>query len=130
MEFTYEKLDVWNKAIDFGMKVIALTVDKTEDRNAAVLNAAYKSALHTSTAIAKGKGYASKNDFAQHLYLSRGSIYETMTLMEILKREQVISESQYAEFETMGNQVAAMVSGLIKAVFKPAENKEDQKSRK
>lgn len=125
MEFIYEKLDVWKKAVDFAMKATALSADKSEDRKAAsIAAAAGKSAMTASTAIAKGKGYASKNDFAQHLYLSRGSVYETMTLLEILKRQQSISNDQYTEFETMGNQVAAMASGLIKYIFKPAEKKD------
>jgi len=134
MEFIYEKLDVWKKAVDFAMKVTALSADKSEDRNAAlVIAAAGKSAMTASTAIAKGKAYASKNDFVQHLYLSRGSVYETMTLLEILKRKQTISDDQYTEFETMGNQVTAMVSGLIKYIFKPPEkpnSKRDNKTEK
>ena len=130
MEFIYEKLDVWKKAVDFAMKVTALSADKSEDRNAAlVIAAAGKSAMTASTAIAKGKAYASKNDFVQHLYLSRGSVYETMTLLEILKRKQSISEDQYTEFETMANQVTAMVSGLIKYIFKPSEKTEGGKVR-
>lgn len=130
MEFIYEKLDVWKKAVDFAMKVTALSVDQSEDRNTApIFAAAGKSAMNASTAIAKGKGYASKSDFAQHLYLSRGSVYETMTLLEILKRKQLISDDQYTEFETMANQVAAMVSGLIKAIYKPADKKDGEKVR-
>ncbi|MCG6912030.1 MAG: four helix bundle protein [Deltaproteobacteria bacterium] len=128
MEFAYEKLDVWKRAVDFGMKVIAMAVEKTEDRKAAaVIQAAWKSALHSSTAIAKGKGYTSKNDFAQHLYLSRGSVYETMTLLKILKRKQVISGEQYTEFEKMGNQVVAMVSGLVRSLFAIDEKKRGPK---
>ena len=131
MEFVYEKLDVWKRAVDFGMKVIAMAVEKTEDKKAAaVLQAAWKSALHVSTAIAKGKGYASKNDFAQHLYLSRGSVYETMTLLKILRKKQVLSEEHYTDLENMANQVTAMVSGLIKALFKPEEGKGGRKESK
>lgn len=130
MEFAYEKLDVWKRAVDFGMKVIALAIDKAEDKKAvAAIQAAWKSALHVSTAIAKGKGYASKNDFAQHLYLSRGSVYETMTLLEILRKKQVISEDQYIEFENLANQVTAMVSGLVRSLFNKSDKKETQKGR-
>lgn len=129
MEFIYEKLDVWKKAVDFAMKVTALSANKSEDQNAApIVTAAGNSAMNASTAIAKGKGYASKHDFAQHLYLSRGSVYETMTLLEILKRKQTVSEDQYTEFETMANQVAAMLSGLIKSIFKPRDKLEDKKT--
>ena len=88
-----------------------------------------KSAMNVSMAIAKGKGYPSKHDFAKHLYLARGSVYESMTLLEILKRNQAISENQYTEFGESGDKVAAMLGGLIKAMYKPKEDQDGKKVR-
>ena len=123
MEFIYEKLDVWKKAVDFAMKVTALSADKSEDRNAApIVAAAGKSAMTASTAIAKGKAYASKNDFAQHLYLSRGSVYETMTLLEILRRNQIIPDDQYQTFELKGQEITAMLVRLIRSMKESMNN--------
>ena len=124
MEFIYEKLEVWKAAVDFGLKIMKLAADKSEDPNLkTVLKEVQKSALNVSAAIAKGKGYPSKHDFAKHLYRSRGSVYETMTLLEILKRKQAISEDQYAQFGEAGNKVGAMLGGLIKSMYKPSEGK-------
>jgi four helix bundle protein len=129
MEFIYEKLDVWNTAVEFGLKAMKFAADKSEDVSLrSILEELEKSAMNVSMAIAKGKGYPSKHDFAKHLYLARGSVYETMTLLEILKRKQVISDNQYAQFEETGNKVAAMLGGLLKAMYKPSEGKRDQKS--
>ena len=50
-----------------------------------------------------------------------------MTLLEILKQKQSISDNQYAEFEETGNKVAAMLGGLIKSIYKPKEDGESKK---
>ena len=123
MEFIYEKLDVWKNAVNFGIKAMKLAAEKSEQQNLkTILKGVEESAMNVSTAIAKGKGYPSKHDFAKHLYLSRGSVYKTMTLLEILKRQQVISDDRYAEFEELGNKVAAMLGGLIKSIYKKSED--------
>jgi len=125
MEFIYEKLEVWKTAVDFGIRAMKLAVDKAEDNNLrSILQELEKSAMNVSMAIAKGKGYPSKHDFAKHLYLARGSVYETMTLIKILKRKQSISDDTYTEFEEMGNKTAAMLGGLIKSIYKPTEKKD------
>ena len=130
MEFVYEKLEVWKKAVDFGVKVSAMVADKSNDRKlTSVLQAIDNSVVNVSTAIARGKGYAAKHDFTQHLYLSRGSMYETMTLLEILKRKRVISDDQYAEYESMGQKVTAMLNGLIISIYRP-KIEDDEKGRR
>ncbi|MEN8244755.1 MAG: four helix bundle protein [Thermodesulfobacteriota bacterium] len=127
MEFVYEKLEVWKTAVDFGTRAMKLANEKSEDQHLSVImQGIQKGALNISTAIAKGKGYPSKHDFAKHLYLSRGSVYETMTLIEILKRKAVISNDTYTEFEEMGNKTAAMLSALINSLYKKNENKESK----
>ena len=125
MKFIYEKLDVWKAAVEFGIKMMKLAADKSDDRNLkTILRNIEESAMNVSMAIARGKGYPSKHDFAKHLYSARGSVYETMTLLEIMKRKKAISDDQYTEFEEAGNKVAAMLGGLLKAMYKPAEKKE------
>ena len=125
MEFIYEKLEVWKAAVAFGIKALNLGGEKSGDHHlSTIMQGIQSSAINVSAAIAKGKGYPSKHDFAKHLYLSRGSVYETMTLLEMLTRKQVISADQYAEFEEAGNKVAAMLGGLLKAMYKKKEDRE------
>ena len=127
MEFIYEKLEVWKAAVDFGIKAIKLAKEKYDEKQLfTIMKGIQEGALNVSTAIAKGKGYPSKHDFAKHLYLARGSVYETMTLLEILKRNQAISDDRFTEFVEMGNKTAAMLGGLIKSIYKPAEKKESK----
>jgi len=127
MEFIYEKLEVWKAAVEFGIKAMKFAAEKSKDKELqSILQALEKSSMNVSMAIAKGKGYPSKHDFAKHLYLARGSVYETMTLLEILKQKQAISDNQCTEFGESGDKVAAMLGGLLKAMYKPKEDKESK----
>jgi len=50
------------------------------------------------------------------LYISRGSLYETMTLLETFRRKAWISDDNYAQLEIYGKEVASMIKGLINSI--------------
>ena len=66
--------------------------------------------------IAEGKGRASKKEFVHFLYVSRGSLYETLTLLEIFRMRNWISEDNYSELETQSTEIAKMINGLIRSI--------------
>ena len=71
--------------------------------------------------IAEGKGRFSKKEFVQYCYISRGSLYETMTLLEIFKRKKWISNSDYSHLETEGKEIASMIKGLINSLHRASK---------
>ena len=93
MSYIYEKLDVWQKAMQFAGDVIeSMSMINSKDHHQVVLQKTEGSAADIAGAIAMGKSYSSKHDFARHLYQSRGALYKTMTLLELLKRKRLIAE--------------------------------------
>ena len=66
--------------------------------------------------LAEGKGRYSKKEFIQYCYIARDSLYETMTLLVVFKKIEWIRESDYAELETKGMEIASMIMGLIKSL--------------
>ena len=66
--------------------------------------------------IAEGKGRFSKKEFKQYLYISRGSLYETMTLLEIFRQKKWITKSKYDSLEQEAIEIAAMIKGLINSI--------------
>ena len=88
MKFAYEDLDVWNKAVDFAVKVIDI-VDSinTSRKHFRLLEQIEASSASISANLAEGKGRFSKKEFVQYCYIARGSLYETMTFLEIFKRK-------------------------------------------
>lgn len=119
MKFGYEDLEVWNKAVDFAVFVID-TVENidTDRRHYRLLEQMEAASTSVSMNIAEGKGRFSKKEFVQFLYIARGSLYETMTLLEIFKRKQWISNEIYSQIEAKGLEIASMIKGLINSISK------------
>ena len=119
MKFGYENLDVWNRAVDFAVKVIELveTID-TGRKHYRLLEQIEASSTSVSMNLAEGKGRNSKKGFIQFCYIARGSLYETMTLLEIFRRKIWITDSAYSELEKEGIEIASMIKGLINSLYK------------
>lgn len=66
--------------------------------------------------IAEGKGRFSKKEFVHFLYIARGSIFETITLLIIIQRMRWISDEKIAEIKSMGEEITKMLNSLIKSI--------------
>ena len=121
MKFAYEDLDVWSKAVDFAVRVIEL-VDSldTSRKHFRLLEQIEASSTSISTNIAEGKGRFSKKEFVHYCYIARGSLYETMTFLEIFKRVSWISESNIIPLRKEAISIASMIKGLINSIQKSA----------
>jgi four helix bundle protein len=117
MKFGYEDLDVWNKAVEFAVEVIELVESMSTGRkHYRLLEQVEASSASISMNIAEGKGRYSKKEFMQYLYIARGSLYETMTLLEIFRRKKWVSGEQYSRTETRGKEIVSMLKGLINSI--------------
>jgi four helix bundle protein len=117
MKFGYENLNVWNKAVEFAVEVIELVeMISTDRRHFRLLEQVEASSSSISMNIAEGKGRFSKKEFVQYLYISRGSLYETMTLLEIFRRKKWISNENYSRIEKQAKEIASMLKGLINSI--------------
>ena len=117
MTFAHENLEVWNKAVDFAVEVIDIVENiSTGRKHYRLLEQIEASSTSVSMNIAEGKGRFSKKEFIQYLYISRGSLYETMTLLEIFRRKKWISDDQYSQLESRGKEIVSMIKGLINSL--------------
>ncbi|MDD5154274.1 MAG: four helix bundle protein [Desulfovibrionales bacterium] len=117
MKFAHENLEVWNKAVDLAVEVID-TVENisTDRRHYRLLEQIKASSTSIAMNIAEGKGRFSNKEFIQYCYIARGSLYETMTLLEIFRRKRWISDDQYAQLESSGKEIVSMIKGLINSI--------------
>jgi four helix bundle protein len=122
MKFGYEDLAVWNRAVDFAVKVIELVeIIDTGRKHYRLFEQIEASSTSISMNLAEGKGRNSKKEFIQFCYISRGSLYETMTLLEILKRKSWIAESDFSSLKSEALEIASMTKGLINSIYKSME---------
>ncbi len=117
VKFSFEDLEVWQKAIDFADKVIDISEAIQTDRKHFRLIEQLESAS-TSIAmnIAEGKGRYSKKEFVQFLYIARGSLYETITLLMIFHKRKWISDRKLEEIKNIGDHIGKMLSSLINSI--------------
>jgi four helix bundle protein len=123
-KFSFEDLEVWRKAVEFAKGVIELAESVETDRKHFRLIEQLE-ACSTSVAlnIAEGKGRYSKKEFVQFLYIARGSLYETITLLIIFNQSNWISESQLDEAKASGEEIGKMLSSMITSI-KNAKDRE------
>ena len=123
IKFAYEDLDVWNKAVDFTVKVIDI-VDSinTSRKHFRLLEQIEASSASISANLAEGKGRFSKKEFVQYCYIARGSLYETMTFLEIFKRKGWISTTDLSSLREEAISIASMIKGLINSIQKSTQS--------
>ena len=70
----------------------------------------------------EGKGCFYNRRFVQYCFIARGSLYETVTLLEVFKRKRWISEGDFEVLKSEELKLAAMIKGLISALKKIVMN--------
>jgi four helix bundle protein len=121
-EFAFKELKVWNKAIEFACAVIELTEKLDTPRNHfRLVEQIEAAAASVAQNIAEGKGRFSKKEFRQYLYIARGSLYETVTLLNIFQLRNWITTEQHIQLENNALEIAKMIKGLVNALERESE---------
>jgi len=117
MKFGYEDLDVWSRAVNFAVKIIDVVENiDTERKHYCLLEQIEASSTSIYMNLAEGKGRFSMKEFVHYCYIARGSLYETMTLLEIFKRKKWISADDFSNLKSEGIEIASMIKGLINSI--------------
>lgn len=117
MAFAFEDLQVYHRSIDFADSVISL-IDKIETprKHYRLIEQLEASCTSIALNIAEGKGRFSKKEFKHFLYIARGSLYETITMLQIFKKRNWIDGVTYLKFYTEAEEIGMMISGLINSI--------------
>jgi four helix bundle protein len=115
--FNFESLEVWQKAVEFAKNILELTENINTQRKHYRLMEQMESAV-TSIAlnIAEGSGRYSKKEFLRFLYIARGSLYETVALLIIFRKNSFITENQFMNLKDFSVIISKMLSGLINSL--------------
>ena len=112
-QHSYKDLIVWQKGIDFAIYVIDL-VDclETDRKHYRLIQQLEASATSVPMNIAEGKGRFTNKDYSHYLVMARGSLYETMTLLEIFLRKNWISKDQFHDIEKQSIEISKMLTSM------------------
>jgi four helix bundle protein len=117
MGFAFEELEVYQRALQFSVAVVK-TVDKVETprKHFRLIEQLEASSTSVALNISEGKGRYSKKEFEHFLYIARGSLYETVTMLQIFKNLAWLDETSYEPLYQEAEEIAKMLSGLIKSI--------------
>ena len=114
MAFAFEKLLVYQKAMDFSDRVCALT--QTFPRGFYFLvDQLNRAALSIAANIAEGNGRFTIRDRKSFFGIARGSVQECVPLLELAKRRGHLQPDDHLKLKSDLEEIAKMLSGLINA---------------
>jgi four helix bundle protein len=115
MAFSFEKLDVYQKAVSFADHVCQVTEAFSRGYGflADQLN---RASLSIAAKIAEGNGRFTKPDRKNFFGIARGSVQECVPLLELARRRGLLTDDQHQALKADLEEIARMLSGLIKGL--------------
>ncbi len=114
--FPFEKLDVWQLAIELAEYVLNLLEGLNQNKHMRLIGQMEASATSPAQNIAEGKGRQYKKEFIQFLHIAQGSVFEVVTLNEIFRRRKLFSEEEAYEVRRRCEQIDRKLNGLINSL--------------
>ena len=108
--FKFEKLDVWQKAIDFADLVYSKTKSFPSDERFGLTNQMRRAAV--SSNIAEGSARISDTDFARFVEIVTGSLFEAVSESTVVKRQGYLSDKDFLAIYDAAEEQGRMLSGL------------------
>jgi four helix bundle protein len=115
--FNFEKLDVWQKAIDFADLVSNKTRAFPSDERFGLTNQLRRAAVSIFSNITEGSSRSSKSDFARFVEIATGSVFEVVSQAFIAHCEGFLSEDQFRKIYTDAEELSRMLSGLRESLL-------------
>jgi four helix bundle protein len=115
VSFNFEKLTVYQKALDVIDKVYDYTNTFPKEELFGLTSQFRRSATSISLNIAEGSA-RSKKDYCRFLDIARGSIFESIAIIEIGKRKKYLEPSVVLELRKDFSEISKMISGLKKSI--------------
>jgi four helix bundle protein len=115
--FNFEKLEVWQEAINFADSVYAITRTFPEAERFGLTNQMRRAAVSISSNLAEGSSRASRPDFARFVEIATGSLFEVISQATVSKRQGFLSEADYNQLYSACEKQSKMLSGLRKSLL-------------
>lgn len=101
LEFGFKDLRVWQKSILFADEILKIVESlNSNSMHYRLIEQIESARVSIPSNIAEGKGRESKKEYIRFLYIARGSLYETISLLNVFSRMSWISEEQLKNLET------------------------------
>ena len=116
--FRFEKLDVWQKAVEYADLIYEVTRNFPVEERFGLTSQLRRSAVSVSSNIAEGTSRQSDVDLARFIEIAYGSLLESVSEMEIAKRQGFLSDEMFKKTYKKAESLAKMLSGFRRTLRK------------
>ena len=110
--FNFEKLSVWQKAIDLADAVYRITKSYPSDERFGLTNQMRRAAVSISSNVAEGSSRSSHADYARFVEIATGSVFEVVSQSFISRGQGFLAEDGFHEIYSSAEELSRMLSGL------------------
>jgi len=114
--FPFEKLEVWQLAVDLADFVLELLDAFPPNRHLRLVGQMEAAVTSPAQNIAEGKGRQYKKEFIQYLHIAQGSLYEVITLNEVFRRRKLFEEKDAQQVRNRCETIDRKLNGLINSL--------------
>jgi four helix bundle protein len=118
MSFSFENLDVYKKSIAFVGRIEVLIGELKGKISYPILDQLTRAALSIPLNIAEGNGRWHKNEKRQFFWIARGSAFEVVPILEVIRNKGCLADEKYDELYQNLVDIGKMITNLIKSVEK------------
>jgi four helix bundle protein len=116
MSFNFENLNVYKQSVEW-VSFADLLIEKIKSKiSHTVIDQFLRASLSIPLNIAEGSGRWHKADKKNFLFIARGSVYESIAILQIIKRKSIISENEYTSAYKQLESISKMLNSLIKSI--------------
>ena len=111
---SFEEMEVYQKALQFGVKVYKLTLTNEKiAKDYGLKDQITRAAVSISNNIAEGFEYDNKKDFIKFLRYSKGSTGEVRNMLDLLVRIEFIEKDRYSFLYEKVSSLSKQLFGFI-----------------
>ncbi|TSC80343.1 MAG: S23 ribosomal protein [Parcubacteria group bacterium Gr01-1014_29] len=110
--FDFENLKVYHDAKELNKKILCFVKDN-KHIDSYLRDQLRRASISMVINIAEGSGKFSKADKRNFYTISRGSVYECVSIFDIIHDEQQVSNEEYKNFYQRYETISKMLLGLI-----------------
>lgn len=124
MGYRFEKLIVWQKSMDFCVKVYNKSKKFPNDELYGLTSQLRRAVTSIALNIAEGSACKSKKEFVQFLYIALRSQYEVVTVLKLLHRFNYLDNKSTKELEDNAGEIGMMIQAMINSLQSKTKNQQ------
>ena len=115
--FSFEKLDVWQRAIALAKLVYEMTASFPSEERFGIVSQMRRAVVSISANIAEGMSRWSRVEQARFVEIAYGSLMELVSEAKVAEQQGFLSTGNYTRLRAEAGEISRMLSGLRRSLL-------------